>query len=582
MGAFVRFCRRYMLPHWPSWLGGTVALAATSWLSVSVPMEVARGVDAIARHADPGIIQQSALRTAAMGLAIILIRTLSRVLYFTPGRHVEAAIKRDLYSAILRHQPSTLRTYTTGDLFSRLSNDVNMIRVGAGFGTLTIANVVVSIIFAGGQMARTAPSLAAWLLLPVGLAFLIVQLLIRRLFVLIKRMQAEAGAISEELLQTIQAMPTIQGFAVEDVFQRRFDDRNLAYQATNVERAQIRAALAPTLTLSASVSLFFLLWIGGPMAARGEMTVGELVAFAALVNLIMSPLRQSSFLVSVVQQARAGLERIDLLLYAEPDRPDLPNPVAVPDRAPHIRVEHLTWSYPGADKPALHDINLDLPAGATIGLFGATGSGKSTLLRLLARLDNPPPDTILVDGVDVRRLDLDGWRRLTATVSQRPFLFSEPLRENLTLGAPDRLEQALTLGSLRTDLLRMPDGPDTLVGESGVRLSGGQRQRTALARALVRPHHVALLDDVLSAVDHATEREILGHLRAKGTAATTVMVAHRPSALNHCDRVYVLEGGRVVDQGTPAELLERPGAFQEAWHATTRQDDGRVEEPEAS
>ena len=178
----------------------------------------------------------------------------------------------------------------------------------------------------------------------------------------------------------------------------------------------------------------------------------------------------------------------------------------------------------------------------------------------------------------MRRLDLEGWRRLTATVTQRPFLFSEPLRENLTLGAPERLEQALTLGSLRTDLLRMPEGPDTLVGESGVRLSGGQRQRTALARALVRPHHVALLDDVLSAVDHATEREILGHLRAEGTATTTVMVAHRPSALNHCDRVYVLEGGRVVDQGTPAELLERPGAFQEAWHATTRQDDGRVEE----
>jgi ATP-binding cassette subfamily B protein len=563
----VAFTRRYMLRHAGSYAFGTAALVLTSWLSVTIPVEVAGGIDTIVRGGDPALVQQAALRTGAMGALVILIRTVSRVAYFTPGRRVEAEVKRDLFAAILRHQPSTLRRYTTGDLFSRLTTDVNMLRIWAGFGVLTVANVIVTLTLVGAQLLRVSPRLALWLILPVGAAFLIVQLLIRRLFVLIRKMQAQAGAISEEVLQTIQAMPTIHGFAAEPAFQQRFDDRNLAYEATSVERAQLRAALSPTLTLSASLSLFLLLAIGGPLAASGEVTVGELVACAALVNLLMAPLRQSSFLVSVLQQAKAAMERIDLLLEVPPDRSDLPDPRPVPTGPPSIRIRDLTWTHPGAHHSALRGVDLDLPAGSTTGLFGATGSGKSTLLRLLARLDTPPEGAITVDGVDLRALDLDRWRQQLAMAPQRPFLFSESLEDNLTLGAPDRLQPALALGALAPDVERMPEGTRTVVGEAGVRLSGGQRQRAALARALVRPHTLALLDDVLSAVDQTTEREILAQLRRNNAAATRVIVAHRPSVLLQCDQVVVLEEGRVIDVGAPSELLEREGPFRSAWLA---------------
>ncbi|HMV67813.1 MAG TPA: ABC transporter transmembrane domain-containing protein, partial [Myxococcota bacterium] len=411
MSTLLRFTRRYMLRYLPSYAAGTLALMATSWLSVTVPFEVAAGVDAITAGAPPAEVQTHALRIAAMGAAIIVIRTLSRVLYFTPGRRVEADVKHDLFLAIVRHQPATLRAHPTGDLFSRLSNDINMVRVYAGFGTLTIANVVIAVVMAGGQMLRMAPDLAVWLLVPIAVAFATVQLLVRRLFVLMRRAQVEIAAISDDVLASIRGMATIQVFVAEPAFQARFDARNEAFQRTSVERSIVRAGLGPTLSLSTSINLFLLLAVGGPMVTRGQLTVGELVAFATLANYLTGPLRQSSFLISVAQQAQAALERVDVLLDAPPVRPDLPAPVAPPPGPPALQIRGLTWSYPGAEHPALVDVDVDVPAGGTLGVFGTTGAGKSTLLRLLARLDNPPPGAICDDGVDILRVDLDAWRR---------------------------------------------------------------------------------------------------------------------------------------------------------------------------
>jgi ABC-type multidrug transport system fused ATPase/permease subunit len=278
------------------------------------------------------------------------------------------------------------------------------------------------------------------------------------------------------------------------------------------------------------------------------------------------PLRQSSFLISIIQTTRASLARVDEVLYAPVDRPDRATDAPPVTAAPALRAKGLTVHFDGAPQPALNKVDFDLPAGATLGVFGQTGSGKTTLLRVLARLQPPSAGAVEVDGINLQRVDLDGWRRSTSFVTQRPFLFSETLRENLAPDADDgTIEAALLAGVLGPDLERMPDGLQTLVGEAGVRLSGGQRQRIALARALTRPHHLLLLDDTLSAVDHHTEAQLLSHLREAGARCTTVIVAHRVSTLLHCDHVLVLEDGRVIDQGTPTELLARPGPFSDVW-----------------
>ncbi len=569
MTIVLRFARRYMTPYWLWFVGGTLCLLGTNWLSVTIPMVLAEAIDALREGGDATrIVGRNALIIAGMGALIIVVRTASRVLFFTPGRLIEATVKEDLFARLLRQQPSFLQRWPTGDLLSRASSDVNYLRLIAGFGALTAINMVAAVAFTLVQMVRISPMLTLWMLAPIAVGLAFTQLFIRRMFSLVHKMQDELAALSDHVLSTYQGVATVHSFVAERAFLQRFDAQNEAYNQTSKRRAEMRAAIAPTLGLAASVNVFLLLFVGGPMAIRGTISVGELVAFTTLVAFLTGPLRGVSFLLSVVKQGQAALERIEAVMAPEPERPDLPTPLPAPEDPPTISLRGLSFSYPDApDAEVLHDVSIDIPAGTTLGLLGATGSGKSTLLRCVARLFNPPPGTVLVDGVDLRDIDLDDWRRRLAFVPQRAFLFSESLRDNVLLGAPDdgRLERVLGLAAMDVDVAALPNGADTLVGESGVMLSGGQRQRAALARGLVRQHVVLVLDDVLSAVDHETEHQLIAALRDAGVTPTTLLVSHRISALQHAEQIAVLDAGRLVQRGTHAELVAVPGLYRDTW-----------------
>ncbi len=580
-----RFVRRYMKP-WAAWyVLGLLALIATNAISVAIPVQLAHGIDALAHGAGgQGAVLQAALTVGVMGVVVIGVRTASRVLFFTPGRHVEAAVKRDLFDTTLRHQPSFLHRYETGDLFSRIGNDVNMLRLLAGFGVLQIANTVIALGFAVAQMTALDPTLTLWLALPLAIALGVVQLIIQRMFELMRRLQVEQAELSSWILSTYRGVATVQGFAAEEAFTKRFAERNDAALSTMLEQSWMRAILGPSLAFAADVDVFLVLLIGGPRVIAGDMTIGELVAFTTLVGFVTNPIRSSSFLLSIVRQAQAALERVDEVLYTPIDRPELARDDAglpAPTAPPALAVRGLTITYPDSEHAALHDVSFDLPAGATLGVFGLTGSGKTTLLRVLSRLVDPPAGTVHLDGVDLRDLDLDDWRSRATLVAQRPFLFSESLAHNILMDDPEaaatsfsadhaaRLGQVLDLCQLTPDLQAMPDGTDTRVGEAGVRLSGGQRQRTALARGFARGGVLLLLDDVMSAVDHATEKQLLGALRSGsavgGTRPTTVLVANRVSALQHADLVLVLEEGRVAALDRPEVLRDMPGLYRDTW-----------------
>ena len=371
-----------------------------------------------------------------------------------------------------------------------------------------------------------------------------------------------------------QGVSTIQGFSAHRAFVHRFDTRNLALQTTILKRTALRTVISPILSFSTGVSVFLILYLGGSMSIAGQtadaariLSTGELVAFITLVALLAGPLRGLSFLLAIVKQAQASLERINDVMAPEPDRPDLPTPISVGTHPPQISIQGLTFSYPGSDSPVLSDVSIEIRSGTTLGVFGPTGAGKSTLLHCVSRLYNPPVGTIQVDGIDIRSLDLEQWRANSVLVPQRPFLFSETVWENISLDVYDRsLAAAITsLTALTPDVGSFTEGLDTQVGESGVMLSGGQRQRIALARGLIRTPKLLILDDVLSAVDHRTEHELIRTLRDSGTSPTTIIVAHRISALQHAESIVVLEHGRVVDQGTHEELVQRPGLYRDTW-----------------
>jgi ATP-binding cassette subfamily B protein len=564
----LHFLRRYATPYLHWYAAGTLMLGATNWLSVTIPLYLAGGIDALGTGAEGRqIILHNALMVALMGTAVIGVRTASRLLFFTPGRLVEAEVKRDLFLKMMSHQPEFLDQWPKGDLISRVSSDVNMTRLLAGFTALGIINTVVAMTLTGTQMVRISPTLAGWTLLPLALAFLFTLLFVDQLRALMVVLQRQAAVLSDRILSSYQGVAAIHAFQAEAAFQESFEEINAAYLRTTLKRANLRIVIGPLLALAASINVFILLYVGGPMAMRGEISVGELVAFTTLVALLAAPLRGLSFIITLFKQAEASIERIDAILLPEPHRPELPDPTPAPTTPPRIEARNLSFTYPGDDTPVLTGLSFEVAPGTTVGILGPTGSGKTTVLRCLSRLYNPPPGTLFIDGIDILDIDLDTWRKTLAYVPQRAFLFSESVRDNILLGqtSEEILANVLSLAALEVDMAALPHGVNTEVGESGLTLSGGQRQRVAIARGLARPRSVLMLDDVLSAVDHGTEQELIEALKHQGSRPTTLIVANRISAIQHADLILCIEDGHLTDQGQHAELIAREGVYRRTW-----------------
>lgn len=565
-----RLLKEYAWRYRWSYLAGAAFVWLTNYLSVSIPGQIGHAIDALRADASVG---RYVAAIAAMGLGVIVVRTLSRILIFNPGRHLEYHLRRDLFAHLLRLQPSFYATRKRGDIVSRASNDVTWVRTLVGYGGLQVVNVTIAVALTGWKMVALSPRLTLMVLLPIAVGSVLVQWGIRRLFHLSRRSQEQLGEISEHVLGSLQGVGAIQGFVAEEAFIGRFEERNLDWLKISMQLAVLRAVALPLLVLAGGISMFALIAIGGPMVLAGSLTVGELAAFTALLAVFLPPLRSLGWMMSVIQRGRAALERVFELMDAPIERPEgVEGRVLERGRGPSIEIRNLSFAYP--DEPGrlvLDGLSASIEGASVVGLFGRTGSGKSTLLRVLARLYNPPPGTVFVDGVDLTELDLGSWRRRLAVVPQRPFLFSDSIAANVGLAADDGsdgVEEALERAAFANDIEALPNGLETVVGERGIMLSGGQRQRVALARGLNRGGDLLILDDVLSAVDHHTEAQLVetvSGLTEEREGSTVLIASHRQSALRHCAQILVLDGGRLVDCGTHSELIDRPGVYRDTW-----------------
>jgi ATP-binding cassette subfamily B protein len=547
---------------------------------VSIPLELASAIDAL-RDGDRGtdIVKQAIIAIAAMGIGIIVVRTLSRVLFFTPGRLMEFQLKNDLFARLMQQQPSFYAQWQTGDIIARSSEDLSFVRVMVGFGLLQIFNTSAALLMTGTQMLMLSWQLTLWSLIPIVVTLLIVQIGTYYIYKLIRRNRQEMSDLSEHILSSIHGVQTIQGFRAEEAFLQRFRERNDRYLKTLLQMANLRAWLFPLFVLGAGICIWMLLAIGGPMTIQGQLTVGQIVAFVTYITYLLAPLRSLGWLMSVFQQGYTSLDRIFELLNNSPERPEGKTPMPLPDQPVCLELRDLSFAYPDApNKDILSHISVDIPAGSWVGIFGRTGSGKSTLLRLIARLYNSPPQSIFANGVDITRVDLDRWREKIAVVSQTPFLFSDSIAENICMSTEvdrTRLQQVIHWAALTRDIQDMPEGIDTIVGERGIMVSGGQRQRVTLARALYRDFELLILDDILSAIDHHTEHQLIDMLRdlaantSRSVPPTIILVSHRISALTRCDQILVLENGMISERGTHAELIERPGCYRDTWQHQT-------------
>lgn len=500
----------------------------------------------------------------ALALAEAVSRYISRKTLIDVSRRVEQQLK-DAAVAHLHRLPITwFDRARTGDVISRLTQDAELVRFVMG-----------PLLLHGGSALCLLPA-GAWLMasmsVPVTLAcaggflvlFLLMRLVLPRLHRWSKQSQEAVGQISQRAQEDFAGIRVVQQFALQAREQAAMATRNRRYLLANLRLTRLRALLSSLTHSTSGLVLLAVLAVGGHQVIHGNLTVGELFQFTGYLGLMTFPLEILGWTIATLPRAHAAGLRIEELFAVEPALAG----GATPALHGHIEVRQLTFTYPGAERPALREVSFRLAPGQKLGLVGTVGSGKSTLLALLLRFYEPPRGSILIDGHDLLDLDPDAVRKLFALAAQEPFLFSDTIAANVSFAAgtadPATLAGPITAAALDQDLPRLPAGLQTLVGERGVTLSGGQKQRVALARALASDRPILLLDDTLSAVDTLTERRILRGLAASRRNRTLVVASHRISVLQDADLILVLDQGSVVESGQHAELLARRGRYAEA------------------
>jgi ATP-binding cassette subfamily B protein len=561
--------RRYLWPHRRQLLLGVLALLVVNALGVTIPLIVRRVVEDL----QGGFSYAKVLAQAGwiIGLATVMaaVRLISRMLVFGVGRQVEVDLKQQLFDHLLRQEPAWVQATSSGEVLSRATSDVENVRRLLGFAVLSLTNTVLA-------YALTLPAMVAidlWLTLAAVALYPLMLLCVRKFggrMMREQRRQQEALAELTNLLQEdISGISAIKIYGQEPVEEKAFAASNRAYRDAALGPARSRSVLFPLIEGIASISLLVLLALGSTQLESGRLSIGDLVALILYVERLVFPTALLGFTLNTFQTGQVSLERIEALLRRQPLIVSPPRPTTRPGRAAGaLEARGLTIHYPGRGEPALEDLSFHIAPGELVAVVGPVGCGKSTLARAIGRMVEVPEGRLFLDGIDVTSLDLADLRRQVALVPQEGFLFTATLADNLRYGEPDasmeRVRQAAEEAQLAQDVRGFPDGYDTLVGERGITLSGGQRQRAALGRALLVDSAILVLDDALASVDNRTAGGILRAVRDQ-RQRTVLLISHQLSAAAACDRILVMEGGHLVQEGHHQDLVESPGTYRRLW-----------------
>jgi len=558
---------RRLLRLWrEQWRLGAFGLTCAffySGISLVIPLLVARAIDrAIVHHRE----RLWPILTVILGLAVVRfgINFLRRYATARVGVRVEARMRELLYQGYLSFPRAFYDRHPTGQVVSRATNDLYPIRYFIGWGMVQGIQSILMIIGAGIVLAIVNPLLALYTAISMPAVGLVAWLFAHQVMPISRQVQERKGDVTEAADEAVVGIEMVQAFGREDDVRARFAGKAQAVRDTVLRQAGVEARHLPGLFFLPTMSVAVVLFFGGRRVVDGSLTYGQFALFIQLLLQLVWPLEALGWIVNLAQRALASASRSFAWLEGIERLPEPVEPTALPEGPLPVRFEDVHFSYLGG-KEVLSGVDLDLAAGELVAVCGSTGAGKTSLLNLLPRFYDPTAGRVLLGGVDARDLELAELRRAVGLVTQRPILFSVPLRDNLTAGRPDASWDEVLAVCEASGVARfaddLPHGYDTLIGERGVNLSGGQRQRVALARALLAGARVIVLDDPLSAVDTQTERLLVERLRPALEGRTVLVATQRLSTVALADRVVVLEGGRIVEQGTAAELLEAGGPF---------------------
>jgi len=560
---------KYLKPFKKELLIGAIALLLVNILSVIIPLEVKNIIDQLQDGFSKKFIISKSLWLILLATLMGIIRLSSRQIVFGIGRKVEVKLRQKLFDHLLIQDPDWIQKMGSGDIIARATSDVENVRRLLGFTVLSLCNIILAYSLTIPSMfsINKLLTISSLLIFPVILG--IVGLFGGRM-VNQRRLQQEAlSKLSDLIQEDLSGISAIKIYGQESSEYNQFNKSNKAYRNAAIKLARTASTLFPLLQGISSISLLLLLALGSSQLQNGFITIGGLVALILYVERLVFPTALLGFTLNTFQLGQVSLDRIEEIFQSVPKiKNDKINIKPNKTIKGFIEAKDLKIRYENSRLNALDGINFKIPSGELVAIVGPVGCGKTTLAKALGRTINIPEEQLFIDNIDVKKIDLKYLRKNVAIVPQEAFLFTSTISENLKFGYPkasvNLVEDAARKAGINEDIMNFPKGYNTLVGERGITLSGGQRQRTALGRALLVNAPIIVLDDALASVDNKTASKIIKEIRDNKNK-TILMISHQLSVAATCDRVLVMEEGKIIQEGIHKELIKKDGLYKNLW-----------------